>query len=536
MRIWSRLMRLVVGALLAAVGTIWAGSATQAQQQQRPNIVVLWGDDIGVANVSAYSFGVMGYKTPNIDRVAHEGLMFTDYYAEQSCTAGRASFITGQAGLRTGLTKVGLPGAALGLRAEDITIAEALRPLGYATGQFGKNHLGDRNEFLPTVHGFDEFFGNLYHLNAEEEPENPDYPKDPRFKAQFGPRGVLKTFATTTDDPTVDPRFGKIGKQAIQDTGPLTKKRMETIDDETSAAAIDYIQRQVKANKPFFMWWNGTRMHLYTHVRPSMLGQSGISEYFDGMIEHDGQVGAILKAIDDLGIVNNTIVIYGTDNGPHMNSWPDGAMTPFRSEKNTNWEGAYRVPAMIRWPGHIKPAQVSNEIFAALDWFPTLLAAAGDTDVTQRLLTGWQTGGRTYKVHLDGYNQLPYLTGQQDKSERKEFFYFNDDAQLVAVRYENWKQVFCEQKTPGTLDLWGEPFTCRRLPKLYNLRMDPYERADITSNTYWEWTIRHAFLAVPTQALVAKFIGTFAEFPPRQKPSSFSVDEIMEQLSKPLGG
>jgi arylsulfatase A-like enzyme len=289
------------GVLLAAVGTVGAHSAAQAQQQQRPNIVVLWGDDIGVANVSAYSFGVMGYKTPNIDRVAHEGLMFTDYYAEQSCTAGRASFITGQAGLRTGLTKVGLPGAALGLRAEDITIAEALKPLGYATGQFGKNHLGDRNEFLPTVHGFDEFFGNLYHLNAEEEPENPDYPKDPRFKAQFGPRGVLKTFATTTDDPTVDPRFGKVGKQTIQDTGPLTKKRMETIDDETSAAAIDYIQRQVRANKPFFMWWNGTRMHLYTHVRPSMLGQSGISEYFDGMIEHDGQVGAILKAIDDLG-------------------------------------------------------------------------------------------------------------------------------------------------------------------------------------------------------------------------------------------
>jgi arylsulfatase A-like enzyme len=541
--IWERLMtlslrrlplRLVRGRLLlAAMGILVLGLTATAQTQQKPNIVVLWGDDVGVANVSAYSLGVMGYKTPNIDRIGREGMMFTDYYAEQSCTAGRASFITGQAGLRTGLTKVGLPGAALGLRAEDITIAEALKPLGYATGQFGKNHLGDRNEFLPTVHGFDEFFGNLYHLNAEEEPENPDYPKDPRFKAQFGPRGVLKAAATTVDDPTVDPRFGKVGKQTIQDTGPLTKKRMETIDDETSNAAIDFIQRQVKANKPFFLWWNGTRMHLYTHVRPSMLGQSGISEYFDGMIEHDGQVGAILKAIDDLGIANNTIVAYGTDNGVHMNSWPDGGMTPFRSEKNTNWEGAYRVPAMIRWPGQIKPGQVSNEIFAALDWFPTLLAAAGDTDITQRLLTGWQTGGRTFKVHLDGYNQLPYLTGKQDKSERKEFFYFNDDAQLTAMRYENWKLAFCVQKTEGTLAIWQEPFTCLRAPKMFNLRMDPYERADITSNTYYDWVLRHSFLAVPAQAMVAKFIGTFKEFPPRQKPSSFSVDDIMEQLSKP---
>jgi len=499
----------------------------------KPNILVIWGDDVGIANVSAYTFGLMGYRTPSIDRIAREGLMFTDYYAEQSCTAGRASFLTGQAGLRTGLTKVGLPGAALGLQKEDITIAEALKPLGYATGQFGKNHLGDRNEYLPTVHGFDEFFGNLYHLNAEEEPEHPDYPKDPAFKAKFGPRGVLKCKATDTDDPTEDPRFGRVGKQTIEDTGPLTKKRMETIDDETTNAAIDYIQRQAKAGKPFLCWWNGTRMHLYTHVRPGMKGRSGISEYFDGMLEHDDDVGKLLKAIDDLGIVDNTIVIYGTDNGVHMNSWPDGGMTPFRSEKNTNWEGAYRVPAMIRWPGKIKPGQVTNEIYSALDWFPTLLAAAGDTGVKDRLLKGWDAGERTYKVHLDGYNQLDFLTGQKDKSERKEFFYFNDDAQLVAVRYENWKQVFCEQKTPGTLDIWAEPFTCRRLPKLFNLRMDPYERADITSNTYWDWTIQRAFLAVPTQALVSKFIDTFKEFPPRQKPSSFSVDDIMLQLQQP---
>jgi arylsulfatase A-like enzyme len=533
---------LTTSALVAAsaLGSALSPAVASAEEKPapaglKPNVLVIWGDDIGQSNVSAYTFGLMGYKTPNIDRIAREGTMFTDYYAEQSCTAGRSSFITGQATLRTGLSKVGLPGADLGLRAEDITIAEALKPLGYATGQFGKNHLGDRNEFLPTVHGFDEFFGNLYHLNAEEEPENPDYPKDPAFKAKFGPRGVIKSFATDTDDPTIEPRWGKVGKQKVEDTGPLTKKRMETIDDETVNAAIDFIKRQVAAGRPFFCWWNGTRMHLYTHVRPEMQGRSGISEYFDGMLEHDDDVGKLLKTIDDLGIANNTIVIYGTDNGPHMNSWPDGAMTPFRSEKNTNWEGAFRVPAMIRWPGHIKPGTVSNEIFSGLDWFPTLLAAAGDTTVKDRLVKGWDANGRTYKVHLDGYNQLPYLTGEQPNSARKEFFYFNDDGQLVAVRYQNWKQVFCEQKTEGTLDIWGEPFTCRRLPKLYNLRMDPYERADITSNTYWDWTIRHAFLAVPTQALVGDFIATFKEFPPRQTPSSFSVDQIMEQLKKPQG-
>jgi arylsulfatase A-like enzyme len=508
--------------------------ATQpAPAGQKPNILVIMGDDIGQSNVSAYSFGLMGYKTPNIDRIAKEGTIFTDYYAEQSCTAGRSSFITGQATLRTGLSKVGLPGATIGLQKEDTTLAEALKPLGYATGQFGKNHLGDRNEFLPTVHGFDEFFGNLYHLNAEEEPENPDYPKDPAFKAKFGPRGVLKCKATEVDDPTEDPRFGRVGKQTIEDTGPLTKKRMETIDDETPDAAVAFIQSQVKAKKPFFCWWNGTRMHLYTHVRPSMQGRSGISEYFDGMLEHDDDVGKLLKTLDDLGIADNTIVLYTTDNGPHMNSWPDGAMTPFRSEKNTNWEGAFRVPAMIRWPGLIKPGTVSNDIVSGLDWFPTFLAAAGDPGIKERLLAGWQTGGRTYNNHLDGFNQLPYLTGKEDKSSRKAFFYFNDDGQLVAVRYESWKQVFCEQKTQGTLDIWGEPFTCRRLPKLYNLRMDPYERADVTSNTYWDWTIQHAFLAVPTQALVAQFIATFKDFPPRQKPSSFNIEQMQRSLSTP---
>ena len=484
---------LLAGSSLAAASAIAAGGRVQTAQAQaqpsapsgkKPNILVIFGDDIGQSNISAYTFGLMGYRTPNIDRIAREGLMFTDYYAEQSCTAGRSSFITGQSVIRTGLSKVGIPGATVGLQAGDITIAEALKPLGYATGQFGKNHLGDRNEYLPTVHGFDEFFGNLYHLNAEEDPEDPDYPKDPAFKAKFGPRGVLRCKASDHDDPTVDPRFGKVGKQTIEDTGPLTKKRMETIDDETTAAAVDFIQRQVKASKPFFVWMNTTRMHLYTHVRPSMRGQSGMpdNEYADGMIEHDGDVGKLLKTLDDLGISNDTIVLYTTDNGPHMNSWPDAAMTPFRSEKDTNWEGAFRVPAMIRWPGHVKPGAVVNGIFGSHDWFPTLLAAAGDTDVTQRLLDGWTIGDRTYKVHIDGYNQIAYLTGQQERSARRAFIYFDDDAQLVAIRFDNWKLVFYEQKTPGTLDIWGEPFTPRRLPLFFNLRMDPYERAQITSN------------------------------------------------------
>lgn len=537
--------KVLLGGTALAAGGIAARSAVtaaQAQQQQaapagqRPNILVIWGDDVGLANVSAYSLGLMGYRTPNIDRIAREGMMFTDYYAEQSCTAGRASFITGQSGLRTGLTKVGLPAATLGLQPEDMTIAEALKPLGYATGQFGKNHLGDRNEFLPTVHGFDEFFGNLYHLNAEEEPEHPDYPKNPEFKARFGPRGVLRCKATDRDDATVDPRFGKVGRQTIEDTGPLTKKRMETIDDETSQAAIDFIKRQASAKQPFFCWWNATRMHLFTHVRPEYQGRSGLSEYIDGMLEHDGHVGDLLKAVDDLGIADDTIVIYGTDNGPHMNSWPDGAMTPFRSEKNTNWEGAYRVPAMIRWPGRIKPGQVTNEIFAALDWFPTLLAAAGDPDVKSELLNGLSAGGKTFKVHLDGYNQLPFLTGEQQESARKEFFYISDDAQLVALRYQNWKVVFCEQKVEGTFEVWAAPFVCRRVPKLYNLRLDPYERADITSNSYFDWEIRRVFLLVPAQEFVGQFVASFEEFPPRQKPSSFSVDQVMSQLVAAHGG
>jgi len=531
-------------ATVSALGAIASSQRSQAQTQsapatgRKPNILVIMGDDIGQSNISAYTLGVMGYRTPNVDRIAKEGMIFTDYYAEQSCTAGRSSFITGQATLRTGLSKVGLPAATLGLQPQDITIAQALKPLGYATGQFGKNHLGDRNEFLPTVHGFDEFFGNLYHLNAEEEPEHPDYPKDPQFRARFGPRGVLRCKATDSDDPTEDPRFGRVGKQTIEDTGALTKKRMETIDDETSAAAVDFIERQARANKPFFVWFNSTRMHAFTHVRPSMRGQSGMpdNEYADGMLEHDGQVGKLLKALDDLNLANETIVIYTTDNGPHMNSWPDAAMTPFRNEKNSNWEGAFRVPAMLRWPGRIKAGSISNELFSGLDWFPTLLAAAGDTGVKDRLLKGWEAGGSTFKVHLDGYNQLPYLTGQQDKSARREFFYFNDDGQMVALRVDNWKVVFCEQRTEGTLQVWREPFVCMRAPTMFNLRMDPYERAEITSNSYNDWLLRRSFLVVPAQAIVGRFVATFKELPPRQRPSSFSVDQVMDQLNKPSGG
>jgi arylsulfatase A-like enzyme len=494
--------------------------AAAAPSGRKPNILVIFGDDIGQTNISAYSFGLMGYHTPNIDRIAREGMMFTDYYAEQSCTAGRSTFITGQCTLRTGLSKVGIPGASVGLQARDATIAELLKPMGYATGQFGKNHLGDRDEYLPTNHGFDEFFGNLYHLNAEEDPENHFYPQDPEFRKRFGPRGVLKTSAD--------------GK--IEDTGPLTKKRMETIDDETSAAAIDFMQRQARANKPFFCWFNSTRMHFRTHVRESHRDKPGIdsrTEYADGMIEHDATIGQVLKAVDDLGIANDTIVIYTTDNGPHQNSWPDAGTTPFRSEKNTNWEGAFRVPCLIRWPGRIQPGSVSNEVISGLDWMPTLMAAAGDPDIKEKLLKGHQAGSKTFKVHLDGYNQLPYLTAQQPNSARTEFIYFNDDGDLVALRYGNWKIVFEEQRATGTMRIWAEPFTKLRIPKLFNLRSDPYERADVTSNTYYDWFMSDGagiFIAAPP--VVGAFLATFKDYPPSQRPSSFSIDQLVEKMQR----
>jgi len=504
---------------------LFAVCFTAAAQQKKPNIVIIWGDDIGQTNISAYSMGLMGYKTPNIDRVAKAGVMFTDYYAEQSCTAGRASFITGQCGLRTGMTKVGAPGANNGLQDRDVTIAQLLKGQGYATGQFGKNHLGDKDEFLPTMHGFDEFYGSLYHLNAEEEPEQRDFPNEkdyPGFRAKYGPRGMLHTYANAD------------GTQRIENLGPLTAKRMETVDDTFAVRGAAFLEKNVKAGKPVFLWVNFTHMHFRTHAKPESQLQSGRwqSEYHDAMIDHDKNVGLVLDMIKKLGIEDNTIIMYGTDNGPHQNSWPDAGTTPFRSEKNTNWEGAYRVPAMLSWPGHIQAGTVSNDIISHQDMLPTLLAAAGVPDVKEKLLTGYAVGNKTYKVHLDGYNMLPLLTGQTKEDPRKEFYYFNDDAQLVALRYDNWKVVFMEQRKEGTMGIWAEPFTALRVPKLFNLRTDPYERADVTSNTYWDWLIDRIYIFLAAQPIVGKFISTFKDYPPSQAPDAFNLDAVMKKLTE----
>jgi arylsulfatase len=513
-----------LGCLLLLALCIAGGTSAKAETPSKPNILVIWGDDVGQSNISAFTKGMVGYRTPNIDRIANEGMIFTDYYGEQSCTAGRSSFIMGQSVFRTGLSKVGLPGSDLGMREEEPTIAALLKAQGYATGQFGKNHLGDRDEHLPTNHGFDEFYGNLYHLNAEEEPENEDYPKDPEFKKKFGPRGVIHSWAQAD------------GTQKIEDTGPLTKKRMETVDDDTSDRAIAFIRKETKAGKPWFVWWSGTRMHFRTHVKPELRGISGQDEYADGMVEHDMHIGKFLKVLDELGIADNTIVFYSTDNGPHYNTWPDAAATPFRGEKNTNWEGGWRVPAMVRWPGKIKPDSVSNEIMHHMDWLPTFVAAAGEPDIKEKLLKGdVEAIGRTYKVHLDGYNFLPFLTGQEEKGPRNDIFYFSDDGDLTALRYKDWKLIFMEQKSPGTFRVWMEPFVPLRIPLIENLRRDPYERADITSNTYYDWLLDRAYLLVPAQAYVGKFLETFKEFPPRQKAASFSLDQVMEKL-QPSGG
>jgi arylsulfatase A-like enzyme len=510
----------------------------------KPNILVIWGDDIGLANLSCYSGGLMGYETPNIDRIGNEGIRFLHYYGEQSCTAGRAAFLTGQHGIRSGLTKVGFPGAPMGMSQLDPSIGGLLKELGYATGQFGKNHVGDRNESLPTVNGFDEFLGNLYHLNAEEEPELPDYPKNLEYRAKFGPRGVLKCKATDKDDETVDPRFGKIGKQTIEDTGPLTKRRMETIDDETSAAAIDYMKRQSTVDKPFFVWFNSTRMHLRTHVRAEHRGRytHGDSEYIDGMIEHDDTIGSLLSCLDELGIADDTIVVYSTDNGPHMNTWPDGAMTYFRSEKNTNWEGAFRVPCLVRWPGTIHPGTVTNELMSHNDWIPTLCAAAGDPDIVDKLKAGYTANGVNYKVHLDGYNQLAFLRDVRGsaannngaKSARDKFFYSDDDGLLVCMRQGDYKYVFSEQRMQGTLGLWAEPFTTLRLQKIFNLMQDPFERADITSNTFWDWNLNHLGGAYGMMDEVFQFVATFKDFPPRSFPPSFNPANILESTMDTL--
>jgi arylsulfatase A-like enzyme len=518
---WSAVGRLLMAAAFVIGLVPQSPAAPATTESKKPNILVIWGDDIGQSNISAYTRGLVGYQTPNIDRIANEGMLFTDYYGEQSCTAGRASFIMGQSVFRTGLSKVGLPGADLGMRKEDPTIAGLLKNQGYATGQFGKNHLGDKDEHLPTNHGFDEFMGNLYHLNAEEEPENEDYPKNPEFRKKFGPRGVIHSWALPG------------GKQKIEDTGPLTKKRMETVDDETSDRALGFIREQVKANKPFFVWWNGTRMHFRTHVKKELRGISGQDEYADGMVEHDMHVGKFLKLLDELGIAKDTLVFYSTDNGPHYNTWPDAAATPFRGEKNTNWEGGWRVPAVVRWPGHIKPGSVTNEIVHHMDWLPTFLALAGDGDVKERLLKGVKAIGRSYTVHLDGYNILSLLTGQTKKSPREEIFYFSDDGDLTALRYKDWKMIFMEQKVMGTFRVWMEPFVPLRVPLILNLRRDPYERASITSNTYFDWLLDRAYLLVPAQAYVAKFLATFKKYPPRQKAASFNLNDVLEKIQIP---
>jgi arylsulfatase A-like enzyme len=482
------------------------------QAAEKPNIMILWGDDIGITNISAYSDGIMGYHTPNIDRIADEGMRFTDYYGDQSCTAGRSTFITGQAGLRTGLTKVGLPGSELGLQDRDITIAEMLKTHGYATGQFGKNHLGDKDEYLPTNHGFDEFLGNLYHLNAEEEPEDPDYPKAPGFAEMFGPRGVIHSYA--------DGR--------IEDTGPLTRKRMETTDEEFIAAAKKFVDQSVKADKPFFVWLNTTGMHFRTHPAEKNVGKSGQGPYNDVMVAHDELIGQMLDQLDELKIADNTIVMYSTDNGVHFNTWPDAGITPFRSEKNTNWEGAYRVPAVVRWPGKIPAGVISNEIMSHLDWMPTLAAAAGDPDLKQNLLKGTRIGSKKAKLHLDGYNFLPYLTGEVDKAPRMEFHYLNDEGMPVGVRVGDWKIVYAENRG-ATMALWAEPFVTLRMFKLFNLRRDPYERADHNSNTYWDWVVSKAPQGYLGLATTAQFLETFAKYPPSQAPDSWSIDKLTDR-------
>jgi arylsulfatase A-like enzyme len=501
----------------------------KAPKTGKPNILFIMSDDIGWFNASCYNHGIMGYRTPNIDRIANEGARFTDFYGQQSCTAGRAAFVTGQSPIRTGLTKVGAPGAKLGLSFEDPTVAQFLKNLGYATGQFGKNHIGDRNEHLPTVHGFDEFFGNLYHLNCEEEPENPDYPKDPAFRKRFGPRGVLKCKATDKDDATVDPAFGKVGKQVIDNTGPLNRKRMETVDEEFLAGALNFMERKTKEGTPWFCYMNTTRMHIWTHLKPSSVGKTRLGLYPDGMVELDGYVGKLLDKLDKLGVANNTIVVFTTDNGAEVMSWPDGGSTPFRGEKDTNWEGGWRVPCVMRWPGVIKAGQVINGQGSLQDFIPTFAAAAGEPNLVEKVKKGYVIDGKTYKVHLDGYNLMPFLKGDVKESPRQGFLYWSDDGELLAIRILDWKIVFEEQRSQG-LAVWREPFSKMRVPKLFNLRSDPFERAEESTLFYDKWFADRAFVMIPAQVLVGKWLETFKEFPPRAKSASFSIDQVVESM------
>ena len=491
--------------------------------QDKPNILVIWGDDIGTWNISHNNQGMMGYKTPNIDRIAQEGVSFTDYYGQQSCTAGRAAFLGGNVPVRTGMTKVGLPGAKEGWQKTDVTIATVMKSNGYATGQFGKNHQGDLNEHLPTMHGFDEFFGNLYHLNAEEEPEDEDYPADmvmangKTFKEVYGPRGVIHSWADGN------------GGQKVEDTGPLTKKRMETIDEETLAAAKEFIKKQNENDQPFFVWWNATRMHFRTHVKDEHRGISGQDEYSDGMVEHDMMVGELLDLLDELGLAENTIVLYSTDNGPHYNTWPDAGTTPFRNEKNSNWEGAYRVPAFVRWPGHFPEGETLNGIVSHEDWLPTFAAAAGNENIKEQLMEGVELNGRSYKNYIDGYNLLDYLTGETDQSPRNEFMYVNDDGEIVAIRYTDWKAVFLENRGQA-FEVWREPFIHLRVPLLFNLRRDPFEKAQHNSNTYNDWFLDKVYTLVPMQQFAARWLMTFKDYPPSQTPGSFNLDKIQKQV------
>ncbi|MEM9061052.1 MAG: arylsulfatase [Pseudomonadota bacterium] len=511
-------------ATVAGVAAAAAGAAGKAQAQttassgvgDKPNILIIWGDDIGWNNPSCYHRGLMGGSTPNIDRIANEGAMFTDWYGQQSCTAGRAAFVTGQSPFRTGLLKVGLPGAKEGMSDKDPTLAGLLKNHGYMTAQYGKNHLGDRDEHLPTNHGFDEFFGNLYHLNAEQEPEHPDYPKDPAFREKFGPRGVIKSSSDGS----------------IQDTGPLNIERMKTVDEEVLAGGLDFMQRAHDAEKPFFLWWNSTRMHIWTHLKEESKGVTGYGVYADGLAEHDGHVGQLLDKLEELGIAENTIVMYSTDNGAEAFSWPDGGSTPFRNEKNSNWEGGYRVPCLLKWPGLIEPGSVYNDVFSHEDMLPTLMAAVGEADIKEKLLDGHSAMGRDYKVHIDGYNLVPFFSGEVDESPRKEFFYWTDTGDLCNLRYGRWKAVFMEQRAHG-LHVWIEPLVTLRAPKIFDLKTDPFERADHEAGDYERWYVDHIFLFAPAQSYVAQHLQTYVEYPPRQKPGSFALDQVLEKLQQP---
>jgi arylsulfatase len=522
----SRKPNTVLSIILFLLAAVSLPSGAAHAQAKKPNIVVIWGDDIGVWNISAYHRGMMGGRTPNIDRIAKEGALFTDYYSQQSCTAGRASFILGQHPFRTGLLKAGLPGAKLGVQDKDPTIAELLKPHGYATAQIGKNHLGDRNEYLPTVHGFDEFFGNLYHLNAEEEPEDPDYPKNPAFHAKFGPRGLLDCKATDKDDATEDPRFGKVGRQTIKDTGPITIKRMQTAEDELLARSLDFMDRSAKAGKPFFLWHNSTRNHVWTHLGPKWANKSGYGLYADGMMELDHVVGELLKKLDDLGIADNTIVVFSSDNGAETFTWPDGGNTPFHGEKGTTWEGGMRVPGLARWPGVIKPGTIVNDIMSQEDWLPTFLAAAGDPDVTEKLKKGLKAGDKTFKTHLDGYNFLPFFKGEQAKGPRREILYFDDNASLNALRVEDWKMHFKIMEG----NILASTLKPMNVPMIINLRMDPFERFPSQAGKWESWMLTKVFVLVPAQEFIGKFIASFKEFPASQKSGSFSVDQVLESL------